>query len=181
MFTAFRQLHDCATSWLAGTVPESFMLLFVRIALAGVFWRSGRSKLDEGSWFTISETTYELFRTEYAGVPLPPDLATVTAAGAEHLFPALLVLGLFTRLSAFALLVMTMVIQIFGHLEQSRFSAAFGRLIGSSGYRVEDLGIRRCLVAAVPGPCDGLLEGLPPLRQPAATAIRSRTTRRRML
>ena len=117
MFTAFRQLHDCATSWLAGTVPESFMLLFVRIALAGVFWRSGRSKLDEGSWFTISETTYELFRTEYAGVPLPPDLATVTAAGAEHLFPALLVLGLFTRLSAFALLVMTMVIQIFVYPE----------------------------------------------------------------
>ena len=35
------------------------------------------------------------------------------AAGAEHLFPVLLVLGLFTRLSAAALLGMTLVIQIF--------------------------------------------------------------------
>ena len=93
------------------------MLLVVRIALAGVFWRSGRSKLDEGSWFTISDTSYELFRTEYAGVPLPPELATISATSAEHLFPALLVLGLFTRLSAFALLVMTMVIQLFVYPE----------------------------------------------------------------
>lgn len=93
------------------------MLLFVRIALAGVFWRSGRSKLNEGSWLTISDTTYELFRTEYAGVPLPPELATLAATGAEHLFPVLLVLGLFTRLSALALLVMTLVIQIFVYPE----------------------------------------------------------------
>jgi len=35
------------------------------------------------------------------------------AAGAEHLFPVLLVLGLFTRLSAAALLGMTLVIQTF--------------------------------------------------------------------
>ena len=117
MFTAFRQPYDRAASWLSGILPESIMLLFVRIVLAGVFWRSGRSKLDEGSWFTISETSYELFRTEYAGVPLPPDLAAVAATGAEHLFPILLVLGLFTRLSAMALLVMTMVIQIFVYPE----------------------------------------------------------------
>ena len=93
------------------------MLLFVRIALAGVFWRSGRSKLNEGSWLTISDMTYELFRTEYAGVPLPPELATLAATGAEHLFPVLLVLGLFTRLSALALLVMTLVIQMFVYPE----------------------------------------------------------------
>ena len=117
MFTACQRHYDRAASWLAGTLPESVMLLFVRIALAGVFWRSGRSKLDEGSWFTISDMSYELFRTEYAGVPLPPDLAAVAATGAEHLFPALLVLGLFTRLSAFALLAMTMVIQIFVYPE----------------------------------------------------------------
>ena len=40
-------------------------------------------------------------------------MATVS----EHLFPILLVLGLFTRLSAFALLCMTMVIQIFVYPE----------------------------------------------------------------
>jgi putative oxidoreductase len=117
MFATLRQRYDRTVDWLSGLLPESVMLLFVRIALAGVFWRSGRSKLEEGSWFTISDTSYELFRTEYAGVPLPPDLATVAATGAEHLFPILLVLGLFTRLSAFALLVMTLVIQIFVYPE----------------------------------------------------------------
>lgn len=113
MTAAIIPVYDRAISVIAGRLPESVMLLFVRIAFAGIFWRSGRSKLVEGSWFTISDTSYELFRTEYAGAPLPPDLATVAAAGAEHLFPILLVLGLFTRASAFALLIMIMVIQIF--------------------------------------------------------------------
>ena len=44
---------------------------------------------------------------------LSPEFAAHMAAYAEHLFPILLVLGLFTRLSAFALLGMTAVIQIF--------------------------------------------------------------------
>ena len=71
----------------------------------------------EGSWFELSETTYVLFREDYAGVPLPPDFAAVMAAGAEHLFPILLVLGLATRLSALALLGMTLVIQVFVYPE----------------------------------------------------------------
>ncbi len=98
---------------LGGQVPEGVALLFVRIALAGVFWRSGRSKVTEGSWLEISDATYELFHTEYSGVPLPPEFAAIAATGAEHLFPALLLIGLFTRMSALALLGMTLVIQFF--------------------------------------------------------------------
>jgi len=48
---------------------------------------------------------------------LPPDLAAVMATWSEHLFPIMLVLGLFTRLSALALLGMTMVIQLFVYPE----------------------------------------------------------------
>ena len=33
------------------------MLLFVRVALAGIFWRSGRTKVEEGSWLTVGENT----------------------------------------------------------------------------------------------------------------------------
>ena len=40
-------------------------------------------------------------------------MAAHLAAYAEHLFPLLLVLGLFTRLSALSLLGMTLVIQLF--------------------------------------------------------------------
>ena len=92
---------------------ESLMLLLTRLGLAGVFWRSARTKVEDGSWMTISDTTYYLFANDYSGVPLPSHFAAVMATVSEHAFPILLVLGLFTRLSALALLGMTMVIQIF--------------------------------------------------------------------
>jgi putative oxidoreductase len=92
---------------------EALTLLLVRVALAGIFWRSGRTKVEEGSWLSVSDTTIFLFEEEYKGVPLPPELAAHMATYAEHLFPILLVLGLATRLSALALIGMTLVIQIF--------------------------------------------------------------------
>jgi putative oxidoreductase len=107
------QRYDAATAWLSGRVPESLVLLFVRIAFGGIFWRSGQTKVEEGTWFTLTDSTRELFRTEYAGVPLPPDLAAPLANAAEHLFPILLLLGLGTRLSALGLLGMTLTIQLF--------------------------------------------------------------------
>jgi putative oxidoreductase len=107
------KLYDRLIAAISSPWPESLMLLFVRVVFAGIFWRSGLAKMAEGSWFTISDGTWELFRTEYSGVPLPPELAAPLVAGAEHLFPVLLVAGLFMRVSALALLVMTMTIQIF--------------------------------------------------------------------
>jgi len=109
--------YDRAVAAVSGRIPEGIMLLIMRIALAGIFWRSGRTKVEEGSLFSISDTTYFLFREEYSGVPLPSDFAAVMATISEHLFPILLVIGLFTRLSALALLGMMMVIQIFVYPE----------------------------------------------------------------
>ena len=110
-------LYDRTVKRVSGKVPEAIMLLFVRVALAGIFWRSGRSKVEEGSWFQISDSTYFLFSEEYSAVPLPSDFAAVMATVSEHVFPILLVLGLLTRLSAAALIGMTMVIQIFVYTE----------------------------------------------------------------
>ena len=106
--------YDAAVRSLSGRVPEGLVLLFVRIVLGGIFWRSGQTKVAEGTWFQLTDTTYELFSTEYAGVPLlPHDLAAVLANAAEHVLPALLLAGLFTRFSALGLLGMTLVIQLF--------------------------------------------------------------------
>jgi putative oxidoreductase len=105
--------YDRLTARLSGVMPESFVLAFVRVVLGGIFWRSGQTKVAEGTWFSLTDTTYELFRTEYAGVPLPPEFAAVIANAAEHVLPALLLAGLFTRLSALALLGMTLTIQLF--------------------------------------------------------------------
>jgi len=109
--------YNRAVAMLSAPWVEAITLLFVRISLAGIFWRSGRTKVDEGSWLSVSETAKFLFEEEYKGVPLPPEFAAYMATYAEHLFPVLLVIGLFTRLSALALLGMTMVIQIFVYPE----------------------------------------------------------------
>lgn len=106
-------IHDRMIARLSGRLPEAAMLLFLRISLAGIFWRSGRSKVVDGSWLEISDATRFLFAEEYKGVPLSPDLAAPLATWSEHLFPVLLVLGLATRASALGLLGMTLVIQIF--------------------------------------------------------------------
>lgn len=113
MIKFFDHLRRLATSvWL-----ESPALLVTRVALAGIFWRSGRTKVEDGSMLTLSDTTFFLFQEEYAGVPLPSEMAAYTATWAEHLFPILLVIGFATRLSALALLGMTLVIQIFVYPE----------------------------------------------------------------
>ena len=94
-------------------IALDLLALFVRVALAAPFFLSGRTKVVDGSWFTISDTTYTLFENDYSAVPLPPHFAAVAAAVSEHLWPFLLVIGLATRLSAAALIGMTLVIQIF--------------------------------------------------------------------
>ncbi|MFK7831309.1 MAG: DoxX family protein [Congregibacter sp.] len=107
------ELYDRATVIVSSRVFESGALLLTRLALAGVFWRSGRTKVAEGSWLELSDTTRYLFQEEYSAVPLPAELSMHLATYAEHLFPILLVLGLATRASALSLLMMTMTIQIF--------------------------------------------------------------------
>lgn len=106
-------LYDRAVTLVGSRTAEGVALLLVRLALAGIFWRAGRSKVVEGSWLEISDSTRYLFENDYSAVPLPPEFAASMALMAEHLFPALLLIGLATRLSALALLGMTLVIQLF--------------------------------------------------------------------
>ncbi|QZD94471.1 DoxX family protein [Qipengyuania gelatinilytica] len=106
-------LYDRLAGWLSSRLPEGIVLLVTRAALAGIFWRSGRTKVEEGTALSINDTTYFLFEHEYSGLPLPVDLAVPLATYAEHLFPILLVFGFFTRFAALSLLLMTLVIQVF--------------------------------------------------------------------
>ncbi len=115
--TRILSAYDRVVGTLESKLSESIAVLVLRVAFAGIFWRSGRTKIEEGSWITLSDTTAALFREEYTGVPLPPELAAVAATAAEHLFPILLLVGLATRLSAVALLGMTLVIQFFVYPE----------------------------------------------------------------
>lgn len=97
---------------LAGRLlPEDLLLLVARLGIAAVFFLSGRTKVD--GLLTITDATYELFRTDYALPLVPPEIAAHAATYSEHLFPILLVLGLLTRPAALALLGMTTVIELF--------------------------------------------------------------------
>jgi len=92
-------------------LTDDLLLLLMRLGIAPVFFLSGRTKVE--GWFTLTDATVDLFRTEYALPLLPPVLAAWMATIAEHLFSTLLVLGLGTRIAAAGLLGMTAVIEIF--------------------------------------------------------------------
>ena len=92
-------------------LPEALLLLVARVAIAAVFFLSGRTKVS--GFLELKPSTYTLSRSEYALPLIPPDWAAHLATYAEHLFPLLLVLGLMTRASTVALLGMTLVIEVF--------------------------------------------------------------------
>jgi putative oxidoreductase len=105
------QRERVSMPWLSRMLPEALLLLIARFGIAAVFFQSGRTKVE--GLLTIKQSTYDLFASDYALPLIPSDLAARMATGAEHLFPVLLVLGLFTRASALALFGMTTVIEVF--------------------------------------------------------------------
>lgn len=111
------------SSRLFSAIPDWFTAILARFSIAAVFWKSGQTKVEgfavdlvEGTftlgWPKLGAMTVELFKDEYKLPLLPPALAAVLATVAEHVFPILILIGLATRLSAFALLIMTIVIQV---------------------------------------------------------------------
>jgi len=109
--TGLRAAWNRVADALERLIGHSVLALAARLAIAGIFFMSGRTKVE--GWLTVKDSAVALFADEYRVPLLPPELAAHMAAYAEHLFPILLVLGLCTRLSAAALLGMTAVIQIF--------------------------------------------------------------------
>lgn len=121
--TAITGLFE-AVATIFDRIPHSLIALLARFSLAMTFWLSGQTKIQglvldpigrsvQLGWPYLSDSALDLFRYEYALPLFPPESAALMAATAEHVFPVLLLLGLASRLSAFALLMMTLVIQTF--------------------------------------------------------------------
>jgi putative oxidoreductase len=106
-----RGLINRAGAALTRLVGEDLLALVARVGIAGVFFYSGRTKVE--GVLSVTDSAVALFADEYRLPLLSPELGAHLAAYAEHLFPLLLVLGLLTRFSALALLGMTAVIQVF--------------------------------------------------------------------
>ena len=106
-----RARWNAAAGVLSRWIGHDLLAFVSRISVAAIFYFSGRTKVE--GFLTITDGAYELFRSDYKLPLIAPEIAAHAAAYAEHLFPLLLVLGLFTRLSALALLAMTLTIQVF--------------------------------------------------------------------
>lgn len=103
-------------------IPDDAIALLGRFSIAAIFWKSGQTKVQgfaldivsgefQFGWPHLSDAVVDLFRDEYRLPLLPPELAALLGATAEHVFPALILIGLATRFSALALIGMTATIQ----------------------------------------------------------------------
>lgn len=108
---AVRLRWNYLANLLTRMIGHDLLAIIARCAMAAIFFISGRTKVS--GLITLKESTYALFETEYHLPLLTPHVAAHLAAYAEHLFPVLLVLGLFTRFAALSLLAMTIVIEVF--------------------------------------------------------------------
>ena len=88
-------------------VPLSVHQLLFRLAVAGVFFRAGLTKVM--SW----GPTVALFRDEYKVPVLPADVAAAMASTFELGCSLLLIVGLATRLATLPLLGIILTIQLF--------------------------------------------------------------------
>ena len=97
-------VHARTTGALARYVSPVFDLA-VRLWMASVFFKSGRTKIADWG------ATVALFEDEYQVPVLPAEAAAVLGTAFELSMPVLLVLGLSTRFAALPLIAMALVIQ----------------------------------------------------------------------
>jgi len=119
---SFQVINDAIKRF--NRIPESMIAALGRFSIAAVFWKSGQTKVEgfaldiidgnfQFGWPHLSDSALTLFREDYSLPFISPELTAPLATVAEHLFPILLVIGFATRFSAAALLMMTLVIQVF--------------------------------------------------------------------
>lgn len=101
----------------------SLLSFVARFSVASVFWKSGQTKVSGFELdivnmkfsigaVSLSDSALELFKEEYQLPLVPYELAAYSASVAEHILPALLLLGIASRFSALGLFIMTLVIQL---------------------------------------------------------------------
>jgi putative oxidoreductase len=115
---------------IIAAIPYALVALGLRLIMARVFFLSGQAKIDGPRSipirpgigdleFTvilpaeIKDATFRMFEAQYAELPISPVVVAYLFTYAEFVLPICLVLGFATRLSALALLVMTVLLQVY--------------------------------------------------------------------
>lgn len=135
MMQRLHAAHGKAFGRLETGLATDLVALLARLTLGGVFWRSLLTKVETFGLFRYTEYIND-FAVERAHVKLPvlplevkpavfyqfeqydlplfsPGLAAWLATLGEFILPIALLFGVFSRLSALGLIVMTLVIELF--------------------------------------------------------------------
>jgi putative oxidoreductase len=118
---------------LCALVPYALVALWLRFVMAVVFFLSGQAKIQgpsvpirlnipEMAYLDFSVTlpaqirdsTFQLFESQYAGLPIAPPVAAYLFSYAEFVLPICVLIGFGTRFAALALLILTMLLQVYG-------------------------------------------------------------------
>jgi putative oxidoreductase len=127
---ASRSVVTSIIAAVCAAIPYALVALVLRFIMARVFFLSGQTKIEGPRSipirpgigdleFTvvlpaeIKDATFRMFETQYADLPIAPVTAAYLFTYAEFVLPICLVLGFATRLSALALLAMTVLLQIY--------------------------------------------------------------------
>lgn len=103
---------------IANLVGAPVWDLAARLYLGYVFFRSGLLRYKDWANDNFSNQVF-LFELEHPVPGLAPETAAYLTTGAELILPILLVLGLFGRVGAAGLLIMTAVIEFtYGHFDE---------------------------------------------------------------
>jgi putative oxidoreductase len=115
---------------LCALIPYALVALGLRFVMARVFFLSGQTKI-EGPRVPINlnlrgfeelsvvlptaikPSTFQMFETDYANLPMPPTVAAYLFTYAEFVLPICLVLGFASRFAALGLLVMVVLMQVY--------------------------------------------------------------------
>lgn len=103
-------------------IPEFVVNIAMRLIIFKIFWSSVQVKISGATFYgqhfafwNIKKNAFLLFDFGYNVPLIPSSLATYIVTFSEFFFALFILLGLFTRLSAVALLVMTLIIEVYVH------------------------------------------------------------------
>jgi putative oxidoreductase len=120
LFTLHKAFFSAIETALQGWFPGLFARFAFAAVLLGYFWNSAKTKVGEGfaGFFSISENAYYQIvpkAIEAAGLDttnialFPWKLMVYAGTYSEFILPLLVVLGLFTRVAAFGMIVFVVV------------------------------------------------------------------------
>lgn len=110
---------------LCAIVPYSLAALTLRLVMARIFFVTGQTMVDGPKHplkdidysltlpAQVREETFRMFEAKLAGTPLPPTVMAYVVSYADFILPILLVLGLATRFTALALILLVVFIDQF--------------------------------------------------------------------